>query len=94
MSRAPTMADARKSGSKKGKGKDATLEDEHDARWMRLTLILYLLGGAAIISGMVVLSEFLSKGKAENTVLIVAGSLFGVLAIGIVIVVLLRRQSK
>jgi hypothetical protein len=84
---------ASKNVSKKPKEKP-TLEGEHDARWMRLTLVIYLLGGVAIIAGMIVLSEFLSAGKADKTVLIIAGTLFGIVALGVLGTVLMRRKSK
>jgi UDP-N-acetylmuramyl pentapeptide phosphotransferase/UDP-N-acetylglucosamine-1-phosphate transferase len=86
------MAAARKNVSKKPKGKDE-LEDPSTTRRERLTLIIYLLGGVAIIAGMVVLSEFLSQGKPDRTVLIVAGSLFGVVALGILATYLMRRNE-
>ena len=75
------------------KAKEPTLVDPVQARYDRLTLVLYLLGALAIIAGMVVLSEFLSAGKADRIVLIIAGSLFGLLAIGILVTYLMRRAS-
>lgn len=75
------------------KAKETALEDPAQVRHDRLTLMLYLLGGVAIIAGMIVLSEFLSAGKADRIVLIIAGSLFGLLAIGILVTYLMRRAS-
>lgn len=76
------------------KAKEPTLEDPALVRRERLTLVIYLLGAVAIIAGMIVLSEFLSAGKANTTVLIIAGSLFGAVALGILVTYLLRRQGK
>ena len=86
---------ARKNVSKKAKGKDkGALDDPVTTRRERLTLVIYLLGGVAIIAGMIVLSEFLSQGKPDQTVLIIAGSLFGVVALGILATYLMRRVEK
>ena len=76
------------------KPKEPTLVDPVQARYDRLTLVLYLLGGVAIIAGMIVLSEFLSAGKADRTVLIIAGSLFGIVALGVLVTYLMRRSGK
>ncbi|MEK6974960.1 MAG: hypothetical protein AABY18_01295 [Candidatus Thermoplasmatota archaeon] len=85
------MASARKNVSKKVK--QPVLEDPKLVRHERLTLVLYLLGGPALIAGMVVLSEFLSRGKPSQLPLIIAGTLFGICAVGFLVVYLMRRAS-
>lgn len=88
------MADKRaKNVSKKPKAKSDVLEDPALVRHERLTLVLYLLGGLAIVAGMVVLSEFLSQGKPSRLALIIAGSLAGIFAVGFLTVFLLRRKG-
>lgn len=74
--------------------KDDEVEDARHKRLDRLALLLYLEGGVAIIAGMVVLSQFLSEGEPDQMVLIVAGALFGLLAVGIVFTVLARRRIQ
>lgn len=85
------MAEKRKNVSKKPK--EPVLEDEKLRRHERFTLFLYLLGGPAIIAGMVVLSEFLSQGEPSRVALYIAGGLFGAFAIAFAVVYLLRRRS-
>lgn len=75
------------------KAKTPVLEDEKLRRHERFTLVLYLLGGPAIIAGMVVLSEFLSQGEPSRIALIIAGALFGVFAVAFAVVFFLRRRS-
>lgn len=82
---------ARKNVSKKPK--EPVLQDEKLVRHERLTLVLYLLAGVALIAGMVVLSEFLSQGKPSRLALIIAGSLFGVCALGFLGAYFMRRAS-
>lgn len=82
---------ARKNVSKKPK--EPLLEDEKLRRHERFTLGLYILGGFAIIAGMVVLSEFLSQGEPSRVALIVGGSLGGAFALAFGVVYLLRRAS-
>jgi threonine/homoserine efflux transporter RhtA len=65
---------------------------EDQTKRERLTLLLYLEMAVAIVVGMIVISEFLSAGKVNETVLIVAGVLFGIGAIGILVTWLLRRR--
>lgn len=84
------MADKRKSAPKK----DTVLADESQQRRERLTLALYLEGGVAIIAGMVLLSEFLSEGKASKPVWVTAAVLLGILAFAILSTVLMRRVRK
>lgn len=86
------MADAKRKNVSK-KAKEPIVQDEAVTRRERLTLIIYLLAGVAIIAGMIVLSEFLSQGKPNQTVLIVAGSLFGIVALGILGTYLMRRKE-
>ena len=86
------MADAKRKNVSK-KSKEPVIQDEAVTRRERLTLIIYLLGGVAIIAGMIVLSEFLSQGKPNQTVLIIAGSLFGIVALGILGTYLMRRKE-
>ena len=91
------MAESRrKADSRKSKPvvADAETDDAKTSRLDRLALLLYLEGGAAIIAGMVVLSQFLSQGKPDQTVLIVAGALAAVLAVGITFTVLARRRVQ
>lgn len=78
-------------GQRRSAPKPAPLDDEAVARHDRLTLVLYLLAGVAIIAGMVVLSEFLSQGKPSQIALIIAGSLFGLCALGFLGTFLMRR---
>ena len=59
----------------------------------RLTLVLLLEGAVAIVAGMVLISQFLSEGKADRQVLLVNGVLFGLLVIGFAIVYLIRRAG-
>ncbi len=84
------MADKRKSAPKK----DPVLADEAQERRERLTLALYLEGGVAIIAGMVLISEFLSEGKASKPVWMTAAGLLGFLGVAILSTALLRRVKK
>lgn len=86
------MSDTRNKAPKTPKT-GAALDDPKQVRQERLTLFLFLEGAVAIVAGMVLLSEFLSQGKADRTTLIIAGSLFGLLAVGIVVTILLRRRN-
>ncbi len=89
---AAIMADAKRKNVSK-KPKETVVGDPAVTRRERLTLVIYLLGGVAIIAGMIVLSEFLSQGKPDRTVLIIAGTLFGVVALGILVTYLMRRKQ-
>jgi hypothetical protein len=84
------MAESRRKSTSKTAAKPA--DDPVQARRERLTLALYLEGGVAIVVGMIVLSEFLSAGSPNRTVLIVAGILFGILAVGLGYAFLTRRM--
>jgi small neutral amino acid transporter SnatA (MarC family) len=59
----------------------------------RLTLVLYLLGAVALVAGMVLISQFLSQGKANNTVVILNAVLFGLFAVAFAVIYLVRRVS-
>lgn len=85
------MAQSARKSPKKAKG--SVLEDEKLLRHERLTLILYLEVGLALIAGMVVLSEFLSQGKASRPVWITAAVLGGIAALGFLTTFLLRRRG-
>ena len=82
---------ARKNVSKKPK--TSVVEDPAQQRRDRLTLIIYLLSGVAIVVGMIVLSEFLSQGKADRLVLIICGVLFAIVGAGILTTYLMRRKG-
>lgn len=83
---------ARKSNPKKAKG--PVLDDEAQTRRERLTLVLYLEGAVAIIAGMVLLSEFLSQGKASKPVWMTAAALVGVLALAMLSTFLMRKMGS
>lgn len=89
------MADSRrKPDAKKSQSKVAAPEaEELRNRLERMTLLLYLEGAVAIVVGMIVLSEFLSQGKPSQNVLIAAGVLFGILAIGVAFTWMARRKA-
>lgn len=82
---------ARKNVSKKPK--EPVLQDEKLLRHERLTLILYLLAGLALIAGMVVLSMFLSSGSAPFKVWLPAAILGGLCAVGFLTTYLMRRAG-
>jgi len=88
------MADkARKNVSKKPK--QPILEDEKLVRHERLTLILYLEAGLALIAGMVVLSQFLSQGDVSKPVWVTAAILGGLaVAFGLVTFFMRRAGDK
>ena len=70
-----------------------TVVSDAQRKHERLTLFLFLEGAVAIVAGMVLISEFLSQGSADRTVLYIAGALLGVLALGILGTWLLRRSG-
>ena len=70
-----------------------TVVSDAQRKHERLTLFLVLEGAVAIIAGMVLISEFLSQGSANGTVLYVAGILLGILALGILSTWILRRKG-
>lgn len=84
------MATKRKSAPKK----DSVLTDEAQERRDRLTLALYLEGGVAIVAGMVLISEFLSAGKASKPVWVTAAVLLGILAAAFLSTFVMRRVKK
>lgn len=84
------MATKRKSAPKK----DSVLADEAQQRRDRLTLALYLEGGVAIVAGMVLISEFLSAGKASKPVWMTAAVLLGILAVAFLSTFVMRRVKK
>lgn len=86
------MASARKKDKPK-KSKGPVFDDPALVRHERLTLFLFLEGAIAIVAGMVLLSEFLSSGKADQTTLYIAGALFGLLVVGIGVTYVLRKRS-
>ena len=92
VSRAVIMSDTRNKAPKTPKT-GAALDDPKLVRHERLTLFLFLEGAVANVAGMFLLSEFLSQGKADQKTLIIAGTLFGLLAVGIVATYLMRRRS-
>jgi uncharacterized membrane protein HdeD (DUF308 family) len=82
--------------SKKPKPKPAppTEAEAKRNRIEKMTLLLYLEGAVAIIVGMVVLSEFLSSGKASAAVWITGAILGGILAVGVVATWVVRRRAS
>jgi hypothetical protein len=89
------MAESRrKADSRKWQPPEPEVDEEKQSLLDRLALILYLEGGAAIIAGMVVLSQFLSAGSPDKTVLLIAGILFGILVVGVVFTLLARRRAN
>lgn len=87
------MAESRrKADSKKWQAEEPEEDEGKQTILDRLALLLYIEGGAAIIAGMVVLSQFLSAGSPDKTVLLVAGILFGILVLGIVGTIIARRR--
>ena len=89
------MAESRRKADAKKSAKTEPTEAEQALRTRleRMTLLLYLEGAVAIVVGMVVLSEFLSEGKPSTNVLIAAGVLFGILAVGIGFTWFARRKA-
>lgn len=73
------------------KKKVPVLEDDAVVRRERLTLFLYLEVGLALIAGMVVLSEFLSQGKASKPVWVTGAILGGIAALGFLTTFLMRK---
>lgn len=90
MAESRRKADARKSV----KAEPTDAEQARRTRIERLALLLYLEGGAAIIMGMVLLSQFLSRGKPSRDVLIAAGALFGILLLGVAFTWVARRKAR
>jgi hypothetical protein len=89
------MAESRrKADSKKWQPEEPEEDEDKQSLLDRLALVMYLEGGAAIIAGMVVLSQFLSAGSPNKTVLLVAGILFGVLVIGVAGTWAARRRAN
>ena len=89
------MAESRrKADSKKWQPEEPEDDEEKQTLLDRLALLMYLEGGAAIIAGMVVLSQFLSAGSPDKTVLLVAGILFGVLVLGVAGTWFARRRAN
>lgn len=88
------MAESRRKPDSKKSSKAAEAQEEAlRNRLERMTLLLYLEGAVAIVVGMIVLSEFLSSGKPSQNVLIAAGILFGILAVGVVFTWIARRKA-
>lgn len=79
---------------RKSESAKPAIDSEMQARRDRLTLALYLEGALGIIAGMIVISQFLSEGKADPTVLWIAGSLLGILVLGLLVTILIRRKTK
>jgi uncharacterized membrane protein len=75
------------------KHKETVVVSDAQRKHERLTLFLFLEGFAAIIAGMVLISEFLSQGKANDTVLYIVGGLVGIFAIGFLATLLIRKAS-
>jgi threonine/homoserine/homoserine lactone efflux protein len=94
VARSAMAESRRKAESRKAPDKDKDAEDARIKRLDRLALLLYLEGGIAIVTGMIVLSQFLSEGKPDTTILIIAGVLFGLLAVGITFTILARRRLQ
>lgn len=86
------MADAGRKAEPKHK-EPQSISLEAQQRHERLTLVLFLEGAVAIVAGMVVLSQFLSNGKADRDVLYVAGGLGGVFVLGFAVTYFLRRRA-
>lgn len=89
MAESRRKPDARKSQAKEEDEAAIALRN----RLERMTLMLYLEGGIAIVVGMIVLSEFLSQGSPDRNILIAAGVLFGILAIGVAFTWMARRKA-
>lgn len=91
------MAESRrKADSRKTKPLDEDAKAAVEARQTRLdrlALMLYLEGGIAIVAGMIVLSQFLSTGSADEKVWIPAAILFGILAVGVAFTWMARRKT-
>ena len=89
------MAESRRKPDAKKNVKAEPTEAETTLRnrLERLTLLLYLEGAVAIVIGMIVLSQFLSEGKPSRNILIAAGILFGILAIGVGFTWFARRKA-
>lgn len=89
MAESRRKADAKKSV----KAEPTEAEQAQRTRLERMTLLLYLEGAVAIVVGMIVLSEFLSAGKASERVWIPAAILGGILLIGVALTWLARRKA-
>lgn len=89
------MAESRrKAESRKSKPSEKDgATDPRLARIERLALLLYLEGAVAIVVGMVVLSQFLSEGSPDRTILAVAGVLFGLMLVGMLATWMARRKA-
>lgn len=90
MAESRRKVDAKRSAKAEPSPADEALRN----RLERMTLLLYLEGAVAIVVGMIVLSEFLSEGKPSQNVLIAAGILFGILAIGVGFTWFARRKAR
>ncbi len=85
------MAEAPKAAPKH---KDTTaLADELQKRHERFTLFLFLEGAVGIVAGMFLISEFLSRGKADQTTVLVTSILAGLFVLGFAVTWFLRRRS-
>ena len=88
------MAESRRKADGKTPAKAETSDAEKalQTRFDRITLLLYFEGAVAIVVGMVVLSQFLAQGSPSKPILIAAGVLYGILAVGIAATILARRR--
>lgn len=87
------MAESARKSERSSKSKSDPLDDPAVQRQERLTLFLMLEGALAIVAGMVLLSEFLSTGKADRVTLIIMSALTGLFVIGFVITYVMRRRA-
>jgi hypothetical protein len=87
------MAESARKSDRSSKSKSDPLDDPAVIRGERLTLFLMLEGAVVIVAGMVLLSEFLSTGKANQVTLYITGTLTGLFAIGFVITYIMRRKA-
>lgn len=67
------------------------ISEEARRKHERLTLFLLLEGAVALVAGMVLVSQFLSEGKADRDVILINGILFGLLVVGFGVIYLMRR---
>lgn len=89
---ARAVAAAQKKGSKKKKDKSVLLDDAQKRR-ERITLVLFFVGGTAIVFGMILLSKFLSKPDPIDAIQEDKVSLYGFAAFGILTTVGLIYQK-
>lgn len=96
MSRGPPMAESRRKADakKSAKAEPSQAEEAQRNRLERMTLLLYLEAAVAIVIGMIVLSQFLSRGAPSRPILYTAAALFGVLAIGVGFTWFARRKAR